>query len=783
MHSSPHTSPEPLQSLRWPSPNDAMDGRAAPREPTGGADLSEDTIDFWFCANPDGSLKTVEREELLAGLRQGALTGQSLVWRQGWAEWVAAGRVAELSSALPSTARGVVIVPKPDPDRISHPPPIPLNVTRALDPIIPVASTPENDRPGTLVMEEVELTGSDLLAVKPPPPSRASAPPAPSRRPTPAPLAAVGANAPPAASWIEVAGPTKSTTSGPTVTELVKPKGAEPIVPVDSNPHHEPVTGTLGDEEIQILEAAAGTRTAPKASKPLASSPSLDGLAAMVEAKKPKPAPMIAISKPAAPRPVAPPLAPVITPLAEPESEGPTRLADAIVPMSDPEHEAPTQIHPAALRPDADSLPAFGNQFHPAPVALPAPPEPTAWQTPMAPAAAPSYGPPPVAAYPSYAPPKKKSALPWVIGGLGAVGLFGAVAAAALFYFKPWDTEAAATAKPSATPALSTKPATGPTTLSLAIAKPATQISPAIQLSVPPYFATRGDKLAVGIANGESTGLGMMVDLESLEVEQAFSAPAGKKVLGVVPVASDKDRFVVDREGGALTWPRSIDAEPMFTIGFSAQGYVRQPAGGAAEVIWSGVTNDKSTEARIASVAGVGHAVAFRNSGKVRFGWLKPNGSMKTELGSVDAEGRAGTPTIAAGDQGILVTFAAKSGDDSPWAVQLTTAKHGELPGSAKAFELPSGGPGGDAIAPAAAGLPDGRWLLQWTEGGSGERVVRVQILDAKLSPMGDAIKVSAAGKEAGQGVIAAVGSKAASFQLVKGDRGYELWGTALTIK
>ncbi len=77
----------------------------------------------------------------------------------------------------------------------------------------------------------------------------------------------------------------------------------------------------------------------------------------------------------------------------------------------------------------------------------------------------------------------------------------------------------------------------------------------------------------------------------------------------------------------------------------------------------------------------------------------------------------------------------------------------------------------------------DGRWLLQWTEGGAGERVVRVQILGADLAPLGDALRVSAAGKEAGQGVIAVAGDKAASFQLVKGDKGYELWGTALGVK
>ncbi|MBI3200598.1 MAG: DUF4339 domain-containing protein [Myxococcales bacterium] len=740
--------------------------------------MSEEGTDFWFCANPDGSLKTVDRDELLSGLKQGSLNGKSLVWRQGWAEWVAAGQVAELSTALPTFARGAIIVPKPDPDRISHPPPIPVNVSPALEPIVPVASTPENDRPGTLVMQEVELTGSDLLAVQPPPPSRASAPPAPSRRGTPPPRP----GAPPAAAWVEVAPLAKPAPPDKTVSELSKPKAAEPIVPVDSNPHHEPVTGTLGDEEIQILEVAAGTRPAPKADKPLASAPSLDGLAAMVEAKRPKPAPMIAISRPAPVQPAAPAVAPVISPMPDPESDAPTHMADAIVPVSEPENEAPTQIHPAALRPDAEPLPAFAIDAAPAP--LPAPPEPTAWQTPMAPAAAPSYAPPPAAAYPSYAPPKKKSALPWVVAGLGVFGLFGALAAGAAFYFKPWESAAAPTAAAKASAATtSTAQPPAKATPSITVSKASTSLSPAIQLSVPPYVATRGGKVAVGFATAETSGLGIMVDLESLAVEQAFTAPAGKKLIGVVPVASESGRFVADRDGGPLGLPHTVEAEPAFTLGFTPKGYVRQPKAGAVEELWSDVTNDKATEARVASVDGVGHVVTFRSGGKVRVGWVKPNGSKKSDLASVDVAGRAGTPTVAAGDAAVLVAFAAKTGDDAHWSVHLATSKHGETPSAAKAFSVPTGGPGGDAIAPVAAGLPEGRWLLQWTEGGAGERVVRVQVLDKDLSPLGDASTVSAPGKEAGQGVVVTAGSKALSLQLVKGDKGYELWGTALSIK
>jgi len=784
MHSSPISSLEPVPTLRWPSQNAAIDGRAPDREPTGDGDLADDGSDFWFCANADGSLKTVEREELIANLKRGALTGQSLVWRAGWAEWLAAGQVAELTNAVPAFARGTIITPKSDPDR-TYPPPVPALVG-ALEPIIPVASTPLNDKPGTLVMQEVELTGSDLEPVKPPPPSRASAPPAPSKRGTlpPRPAASApkaaspsaGKEAPPRDLWVEVAPAAPAIPVEPTISDLSKPKGLDPIVPVDSSPHHEPVTGALDDDEIQIVDAAAGARTKAELEKPPASMPSLDGLAAMVEAKKPRPAPILAISKPAAVT------APAILPILEPESDGPTDLGNAIVPVSDPDNEAPTQIHPAALRPDAEPLPAYG--FEPEPAPLPAAPEPGVWQaTPMAPTATPSYA-PQVAQYPSYSPPKKKSALPLVIGVLGFLGLAGALGAGALLYFKPWEGAIATTAKPSATQAPSAAPSAVAVAPKLEVTKPAGRLSPAIQLSVPPYVAPSGSgKVAVGIAVSEVAGLGLFVDTTTLETEEALKVPAGKKLVGVVPVESEKDRFVADREGGALTLQHTVGADPYFVLGFSGKGYARAPKGSAPSEIWPDVPNEKATEARVASKYGVGHAITFRSGGKVRVGWLDWASNRKSDLGVVETEGRAGTPTIAIGDQGILVTFAAKSGDDAPWSVQLASAKHGEVPKASKTFSLPSGGPGGDAIAPVAAGLTEGRWLLQWTEGGAGERVVRVQLLGADLAPVGDAVKVSAPGKEAGQGVIAVNGDKAVSLQLVKADQGYELWGTALGVK
>jgi hypothetical protein len=120
---------------------------------------------------------------------------------------------------------------------------------------------------------------------------------------------------------------------------------------------------------------------------------------------------------------------------------------------------------------------------------------------------------------------------------------------------------------------------------------------------------------------------------------------------------------------------------------------------------------------------------------------------------------------------------------ESAWTVQLASSKVGELPSKAKTFSIPAGGPGGDTIAPVVGGLSNGRWLVQWTEGGSGERTVRAVTLNDSLEPVGEPLRISTPGKEAGQGEIGVVGENAAAFHLVKADKGYELWATALSCK
>jgi len=200
-------------------------------------------------------------------------------------------------------------------------------------------------------------------------------------------------------------------------------------------------------------------------------------------------------------------------------------------------------------------------------------------------------------------------------------------------------------------------------------------------------------------------------------------------------------------------------------------------------VLWPGGTGQRMTEIRLATTPSGDHAVAFRRggqSGQVLVGWLGPDGARKSALSPVQGDQFLGTPMVAANKRSILVAFASRDSRQDHWGVRLAQAPNGKLPANSQSFAIPPGGPGIEAISPSAAGLGDDRWLLQWTEGSSGDHAVRVQMLGADLQPIGDAITVSPKEANAGQGVVWVRGGKALSLFLVSKGRRLELWGAAL---
>jgi hypothetical protein len=175
--------------------------------------------------------------------------------------------------------------------------------------------------------------------------------------------------------------------------------------------------------------------------------------------------------------------------------------------------------------------------------------------------------------------------------------------------------------------------------------------------------------------------------------------------------------------------------------------------------------------------------VTYRHGLTIWVGWLKPDGTVLRAAEEVSGSGRrVGKPMLAHHGTQVVVVFSNEPDEED--AVKEVRWARGEVGGTIGPSEhvaIPAGGPGGDVIAPAIASVADGRWILMWTEGGGGKRVLRAQTFDAAFHVLGDPLRVSPATGNFGQGTVGVSATRAAiAFLLATGRGRYELWGTVL---
>ncbi|HWZ89731.1 MAG TPA: DUF4339 domain-containing protein, partial [Polyangiaceae bacterium] len=82
-------------------------------------DSAEETQFHWLAG--DGKQLSGGERDLRALLESGRLSAGALVWRVGWAEWLPANRVAELTSAIPEANRQSPLKPRRDPSVVTPP--------------------------------------------------------------------------------------------------------------------------------------------------------------------------------------------------------------------------------------------------------------------------------------------------------------------------------------------------------------------------------------------------------------------------------------------------------------------------------------------------------------------------------------------------------------------------------------------------------------------------------------------------------------------------------------
>ena len=316
------------------------------------------------------------------------------------------------------------------------------------------------------------------------------------------------------------------------------------------------------------------------------------------------------------------------------------------------------------------------------------------------------------------------------------------------------------------------------------LAVPAAKLAASVERSVPPNLVTLEDgRVAVGFAAKPTHASGIIVDLKTLDARAVFDEPGQSAVRNVAPNSEANVSFKVTRESELFASARSLDGAPLSLLGFTKDALAKSVEGKAPEELWATAT-DKVTEPRSARTANGHHFVVFRRGGlqgNILAGYLGPDLSKKSELEVVPTGVRyVGTPVAAANARATLIAFAGRDDEAADWRIRLTSAEPPQMPRTVIDFALPAGGPGGGAIAPSLAALDDDRWVLQWTEGGSGQYQVRVQQLTRDLAPVGAPVLASPKGASAGQGAVWLAGQRALSlFVLTVG--GYdELWGAAL---
>jgi hypothetical protein len=469
---------------------------------------------------------------------------------------------------------------------------------------------------------------------------------------------------------------------------------------------------------------------------------------------------VVATPPPAPVEPAVPPDAPAVPPDA-PEPAELARHADV----------------PAVLHFSAPEMPASREPAPALPSPLPAEPTP-----PPPPAAPISVAPP--AARSSAPPPRRPGAQPVPVpisSLMGAGGVLIGMVVAAFFVGRASAVPAPRlTARPSlgAVPVLARAALPPPPKPCWMVKQPA-MWAPKVSRSIPFEVSPTGEAtLAIGYARDAKTAMGIEVDLRSGLVEPRFDEKGGAEIERVTPFA--KDAFHVVRDGeGTL---RSSAAVSAFAVGLANGALsLATPPKAAPSPLWPLAGDEPLDATGLHPTGGGRHLLVFRRAKAIWAGVvgadLKPGGELAQVVGS---GGAVGKPSAGWNGREVAVIFADRPAADARYEIRIGHGPPGAPPAATAALPLPKGGPGGDAFAPDLAGLPDGRWVLMWTEGAAGSRAVRAQTLAPDFTPLGDPIALSPPAGNYGQGAIGVASGYAATVFLSKGERSYELWGSVL---
>ncbi|MCA9645167.1 MAG: DUF4339 domain-containing protein [Polyangiaceae bacterium] len=710
----------------------------------------------WQWADVDGSRHSASLAELTQLFESGALPAYTLVWQAGWAEWLE-GRECELfADCIPAAQRKPTREAQTDAEYAELPPEPPLDryaseqKQSALRALLGTAAAPPPPPPSSPLPSSASGSAAALVgraasssqAPPPPPGERPSSPPSERRAPIPS---APHITPPPADIKIKTlpdldhaeeleAEPEEDSSAHASVAELdpdeLKSEVAIPEVTPDAEEAEE-----LEPEELESdIAAAPSEGRSAESKRKVASAAALIGGGSSSATPPP----------PASARPSAPPT-----------SKPAPASAAALLSSGSASVPGPRASQP----PTSSSLPAAG----------PA-------------SAGPQSGPPMSAPAPMPAPASGPSNSNIILGAL-VIGLLAVVVILLMNQrsSQSTSTEVVVSSPQTNSSAKTEKPneaSKGPCKVAV---EPKKLLDSAYLGVAPRAIAISAEKVTLGLAKDSKVALGLDVSLGDLSTQQAFEERAPGKVVAVTPTPDHRFLVTHDRQkrDGAVEFSSGM------TIGARGSRLEVVRNGKATEL--GTLPSDEVTTPSVerAQDSGKSYALVLRSGGqegKLVFGWLDGEGALKGTLGAVSMQDAfLGTPSVTTSDANALITVATRPTADAYWGITLASAALHQPPKSSKSFTPPPGGPGGEAISPAASALGQGRWVLMWTEGPRGKHQVRAQTLDADLIPSGPAVRLSAADSDAGQGTLIASGDRALAVFFVRTPGGAELWGTGLS--
>lgn len=294
-----------------------------------------------------------------------------------------------------------------------------------------------------------------------------------------------------------------------------------------------------------------------------------------------------------------------------------------------------------------------------------------------------------------------------------------------------------------------------------------------------------GATMALGYAVGDKEGVGIVIDPKTGKFEEKLRKKVDDPLARVAPMSSADGGFYLATKGDKDVLP--VNAASPFYLVFDKDtvGHADAPDAAPAEIFHVDGEGDISApqvlDVRAPDGPDTRFFLAFRRGARVYGGTFAATFSPVAPLAAIPGSGgKIGKPKVGYNGTEVAIAFADMPEGEKNWQVRLGHAKAGSVPDSTTVVELPEGGPGGDKISPDIVGLDDGRWILMWTEGASGQRAIRAITLTPDFKPIGDPIALSPPAGDFGQASLGVVGTYTTVVFLQRGDDSFEMWGAVL---